>query len=268
MCELFAMSSMAPTDIQFSLGIFAQHGAIGRSPIDGWGLAFYDECDVRLYKEPEPAGRSDWVSFIERHGQHSNLVLSHIRRATQGAISLRNTQPFVRELGGRAHVFAHNGDLPAIDRRMAGRWKRFHPIGQTDSEIAFCVLLEALSMLWVDRGVPSVADRASIIRGVAAEFRELGPANFLYTDGDVLFAHGHRRIQPGGTVAPPGLYSLRRTCRVDDEASTSSGVRIGMVGAAQEVMLFASVPLTEEPWEGLSQGELTAVRSGRQIPLA
>jgi glutamine amidotransferase len=200
MCELFAMSSAAPTDIRFSLSIFAQHGAIGQRPVDGWGLAFYDECDVRLYKEPEPAGQSDWVSFIDQRKQPSNLVLSHIRRATQGAISLRNTQPFIRELGGRQHVFAHNGNLPAISQQMAGRWRRFQPIGQTDSEIAFCVLLESLSVLWVDRGVPSVEDRASIIRSVVAEFRELGPANFLYADGDVLFAHGHRRMQPDGTL--------------------------------------------------------------------
>ena len=125
MCELFALSSKMPANVNFSLDIFSRHGGFGGRMLDGWGLAFYDGADVRLYREPEPAGQSDWVSFIEQRRQRTGLVLSHIRRATQGAVSLRNTQPFMRELGGRAHVFAHNGDLATISQRMAGRWTRF-----------------------------------------------------------------------------------------------------------------------------------------------
>jgi glutamine amidotransferase len=267
MCELFAMSSEAPTNINFSLNIFAQHGGGSSRAIDGWGLAFYDGNDVRLYKEPEPAGQSDWLSFIEQRTQLSELVLSHIRHATRGAISLGNTQPFLRELGGRVHAFAHNGNLPEIEQRMEGRWQRFQPIGQTDSEIAFCILLQSLSLLWTDRRLPSVEDRMSIISSVAAEFREIGPANFIYSDGDMLFAHGHRRIQHEGAIAPPGLFSLKRTCHIADQTTSASGVRIEAGALLQELMLFASVPLTDEPWQPFFEGELIAVRHGRRISM-
>ncbi len=263
MCELFALSSRLPADVNFSFDIFAQHGANGGRTADGWGVAFYDGADVRLYKEPEPAGRSDWVSFIEQHKQRSTLVLSHIRRATQGAVCLSNTQPFMRELGGRAHVFAHNGDLAAISQRMAGRWRRFQPIGQTDSEIAFCILLEALAPLWAGHGVPGLAERLSVINTLAAEFRALGPANFIYCDGDALFAHGHRRIQPGGMIAPPGLFWLARRCGSGDEPGVASGVRIQPGDAAQELVLLASVPLTDEAWQPFSEGELMVIRAGQ-----
>ena len=32
----------------------------------------------------------------------------------------------------------------------------------------------------------------------AADLRAIEPANFLYADGDALFAHGHKRLQGGG----------------------------------------------------------------------
>lgn len=50
----------------------------------------------------------------------------------------------------------------------------------------------------------------AIVTRFAADMRALGPANFLYADSDVLFAHGHRRIQAGGEIAPPGLWHLQR----------------------------------------------------------
>ena len=265
MCELFALSSRTPANVNFSLDIFARHGGFGGRMVDGWGLAFYDGGDVRLYREPEPAGQSDWVSFIEQRRQRTSLVLSHIRRATQGAVSLSNTQPFMRELGGREHVFAHNGDLAAISQRMAGSWTRFQPIGQTDSEIAFCILLEALSPLWAGRAVPSVASRMAVIQAFAAQLRALGPANFIYADGDVLFAHGHRRIQHDGAIAPPGLFRLTRACAIAGAAAAASGVTIGAGEAMQELVLFASVPLTGEAWQPLREGEVVAVRQGREI---
>jgi glutamine amidotransferase len=51
---------------------------------------------------------------------------------------------FARELRGRLHVFAHNGRLEGIESRHAGERDRFQPVGETDSEIAFCILLERL----------------------------------------------------------------------------------------------------------------------------
>jgi len=75
--------------------------------------------DVRLFRDPEAAGDSAWVRFIGEQRIRSHLVMSHLRHATQGEVWLRNTQPFARELGGRMHLFAHNGWLPGIEQRLA-----------------------------------------------------------------------------------------------------------------------------------------------------
>lgn len=55
MCELFGFSSRLPTVVSFSLTRFVERGGLGGMTLDGWGLAYYDGHDLRLYREPEPA---------------------------------------------------------------------------------------------------------------------------------------------------------------------------------------------------------------------
>jgi glutamine amidotransferase len=154
------------------------------------------------------------------------------------------------------HVFAHNGKLPGIERRFAKAFRRFRPIGNTDSEVAFCVLLERLAPLW-DAYPPSPAERVAVLTALASELRELGPANFLYSDGELLIAHGHRRTQSDRHIAPPGLTTLTRSCAVDPDALEPAGVTLR---GGQLVTLFASVPLTDEPWTSLEEGEIRVTR--------
>ncbi len=250
-----------PTAVTFSLKAFAARGGPG-GPLDGWGIAYHDGRDARLYKEPEPARDSAWLSFIERQKKSSNLVMSHMRHATQGGISLANTQPFTRELGGRMHVFAHNGKLSGLALTAAATSPRFLPLGETDSEIAFCILLERLAQEWTGSSVPTPEARFAVVQRFAAEMRVFGPANFIYTDGEILFAHGHRRTQSDGRIAPPGLWRLHRHCAVDPSALREAGVSIGSITDLQEITLFASIPLTDESWIPLKEGELITIRSG------
>ena len=87
--------------------------------------------------------------------------------------------------------------------------------------------------------------------------------NFLYADGDTLFAHGHRRIQASGQILPPGLFLLSRQCAHADEAVQALGVSVAP--GFQQVLLIASVPLTDEKWRPFSEGELVAVSAGRLV---
>ncbi len=249
MCELFCLSSRLPTRVTFSLREFADHGGPGGRNVDGWGVAFHEGRDVRLYKEPEPAGDSPWLTFIQERRLPTRLLISHIRHATRGGLSLANTQPFARELGGRTHLFAHNGRLDGIDDLFAASARRFQPLGDTDSEVAFCLLLERLAPLWAGGdGGPPLAARLAAVTGFATDVRPLGPANFLYSDGAFVFGHGHRRTQADGTIAPPGLWCLQRAC------------------AVEEITLLASVPVTGETWRPLAEGEIVVVADGQVVP--
>jgi glutamine amidotransferase len=265
MCELLALSSSRPARLTFSLHTLASHGAIDGTSPDGWGVAFYQGEDVALFRDAAPAGDSALVRYLETGGPSTPLAISHIRRATQGAVTLANTQPFVRELGGRTHVFAHNGHLPGIWDSAAMTTGRYQPVGQTDSERAFCALMARLGTLWDAASPPTLPARLSLLAAFAADMRALGPANFLYADSDTLFAHGHRRIhRESGRIEPPGLWMLQRHCKPGDPFPDCPA--IGMNGAApQTVMLVASVPLTDEAWRPLAEGELVAIRAGEVV---
>jgi len=264
-CELLGLSSSRPARLTFSLRSLASHGGMGGVAPDGWGVAFYEGRDVALFREPAPAADSALVRHLETQGPRTHLAISHIRHATRGAVTLANTQPFVRELGGRTHVFAHNGDLPGIWQNTALSIGPHHPVGETDSERAFCALLARLRMLSADEPLPPLSARLALLELFAAELRALGPANFLYADADVLFAHGHRRIRLAtGRVEAPGLWILQRHC-ADDEASTGHAGGVAMAQEGQSIVMIASVPLTNDAWRSLSDGEIVVVRDGMVI---
>lgn len=266
MCELFCLSSRVPTVVSFSLQRFAARGGLDGRTLDGWGLAFYDGRDVRLFREPEPARDSAWLPFIEQRRVPSTLVLSHIRHATQGPVSLANTQPFIREIAGRVHCFAHNGKLKDIEAAYGTGLRRFKAVGATDSEIAACLLFERIADLWSTAAPPTLGARLAVVRDFAAEMRCLGPANFLYADSETVFAHGHRRTQANGTISPPGLWQLQRRCEVDHDALPAAGIDVSHGAERQELVLLASVPLTEENWRPLGEGDVLAIQNGGIVP--
>jgi predicted glutamine amidotransferase len=247
------------------LQTLAARGGASGSTHDGWGIAFYQGTDVALFREPAAAADSALVRFLETEGPTTHLAISHIRHATQGGVSLANTQPFVRELGGRAHVFAHNGDLPGIYRSEALALGSHRPVGQTDSEHAFCVLLERLSKLWKSSTPPNVEERLFLITAFASDLRALGPANFIYADGDAVFAHGHRRLQRSSKHAePPGLWVRQRHCAPADPAPDDQG-SVSIAQEERSVVWVASVPLTDDDWRPLAEGEVVAVRGGEVL---
>ena len=166
-------------------------------------MAFHDGHEVRLYKEPEPAGDSPWLAFTQERRLPTRLLISPIRHATRGALSLANTQPFARELGGRAHLFAHNGGLEGIDDRFAASKVRFRPAVDTDSEMAFCLLLERLSPLWDGGTIPPLAAR------LAAARRPTGSS--------------HRRGRGASSAPAPSM--LRRQCRPASPSSRAPDFR-------------------------------------------
>ena len=257
------MSARFPTTIHLSMDELGRHGGGTGPHADGWGIGLIHDHAALVIREPNAAHGSDWLAFLQRQDPRSHLVVAHVRRATLGARQLRNTQPFERELGGRSHLFAHNGMVHAIDADPRFASRRFRPIGDTDSERAFCALLERLAPAW-DLGLPSLEDRLATIVQFAAELRELGPANFVYIDGDAVFAHGHRRKTDHGTIEPPGLHVLCRTCSAGGDGVQLAGLTLDHQ-AAQQVALVASVPLSAEGWSPLAEGEVVVLREGQIV---
>ncbi|WP_309682537.1 class II glutamine amidotransferase, partial [Polaromonas sp.] len=194
MCQLLGMNCNTPTDVTFSFRGFAQRGGHTDQHADGWGIAFFEgeggagqpESDkgLRHFVDHQPACTSPVAELIARYPIKSRNVISHIRKATQGRVALENCHPFVRELWGRYWVFAHNGDLKDFAPRLHGS---FRPVGSTDSERAFCWIMQELAKSHA--GVPSVQELSITLRELAAQIARHGTFNCLLSNGQALWAH-------------------------------------------------------------------------------
>jgi len=260
-CELVGLSAANPIDLTFSLAQLARRGGYEAANLEGWGLAAYEDFDVYLAREPRPASDSRLRECMENHLPATHLAISHLRQATLGLRCLRNTQPFVRTLGARKHVFAHNGHLPDL-LQGAQQMDRWRPVGDTDSEIAFGILLTRLEKIWSTDSPPELHRRIEVVEAFARQLRPLGPANFLYSDGELLIAHGNRRIKPDGEIRPPGL--VMHEC-YDTTSQGFHGNGISAQRNGEAALIFASVPLSDNGWEPLSAGELVVARQGEIV---
>ena len=65
-------------------------------------------------------------------------------------------------------------------------------------------------------------------------------------------------------MTPPGLHMLCRTCTapVEGASPTLAGLVIAPANE-QEIALVASVPLSDEPWQPLLEGEVVVLREGK-----
>jgi predicted glutamine amidotransferase len=258
-CELFALSSDMPANVTFSIGVFGERGGRLGPHKDGWGIAFKEGRDFRLMKEAAPAPDSACLRFIESHEFRSAIVISHLRLASVPLVSsYTNTHPFARELFGACHVFAHNGTMPGVlgDSRFEATWN--FPLGETDSERAFCALLDRLRRGLVPGDVFNRGKKLPIIQEWATELAQHGTANFLLSDSVYLYAH-----------CSTSLFYVERQCASALESFCGEALRVELVPAQagpQQVSLIATQPLTaDETWLQLPLGEVVAFQNGRRI---
>lgn len=266
MCELLGLSSADEVSFRFSLEAFALHGGRTHANKDGWGLSLRSGRETFLVKEAVPASNSPWVRLVEREDTRTTLAIAHVRRASKGSLSLENTHPFKREMGGSVHVFAHNGDVSPLCEAVPLDAAHFQPIGETDSEHAFCLLLESLSKQAAASGAaPDLDAKMETVVDFAKMLRGYGTANFLYSDNEFLFVHAHkRRYDDGGLVSEPRWPGLQmRTVGAGSDLS-SAGVFVEPGG--DEVVLIASVPLhDDESWEPIPEATVLALRDGAVV---
>lgn len=257
MCELFALNSRLPAAANFSLRGFAARGGRTADHVDGWGLAFHDgeRCEVVL--EDQPAAHSDLASHFGRHPVLSRNILAHIRKATQGVRSMENCHPFRREWAGRTWVFAHNGDLQNFHPALTGS---FRPAGQTDSERAFCWLMQRLQQHFGGT-LPAWDELAATLTPWIHEVAEHGRFNLLLTDGRAMLAHASTKLHWLRRQPPFGQVRLR-----DGDLS----VDLATLNGPEDCMaLVATEPLThDEAWQPFAAGEVRVFAGGECVFLS
>ncbi len=251
MCQLLGMNCNVPTDIVFSFEGFRARGGATDHHSDGWGIAFFEGRGCRVFLDPRPAADSPVADLVRRYPIHSTHVIAHIRKATRGKIGLQNTHPFMRELWGRYWIFAHNGTLRNFHPPLEGRYR---PVGSTDSEAAFCRLLEILHGRSPKRQ-PPLESLHRILAEASRGLARHGRFNYLLSNGEILFCHCSTRLSYVLRRAPfPTAHLADRDIAVDFNKVTRPD---------DQVAIIATVPLTDnEPWVSFRPGELIAFRDG------
>lgn len=252
MCQLLGMNCNVPTDILFSFEGFCARGGHTDHHRDGWGIAFFEGKGVRLFVDSKASAESPVARIVRNYPIHSLNVIAHIRKATVGEVSLVNTHPFIRELWGHYWVFAHNGDLTAELPPLTGR---FRPVGTTDSEYAFCVILEFLQQRF-GLHEPGESGLHAALQEVTDLLAARGSFNYLLSNGDYLFAHCATQL----------CYIVRQapfaTAHLIDEDITIDFSEV--TTPEDRVAVIATTPLTDnEHWTAMKPGEFLVFRNGR-----
>lgn len=226
MCQLLGLCSNKDVDIQVSLREFRHRG---RANYHGWGFAFYSNSQWKIIKEPKSLGDENIES--ESFKFKSKIIIGHVRLASCGKDNHLNTHPF--EIN--KWVFAHNGTVSDIMENGEFLLTSLKPIGKTDSEYAFCYLLEKI------RDRLNIKEIFEVLKSEANKIKDYGKFNFLLSNGEVLFAHGDNSLYYVQRKTPFQEVTLK------DEKFT---INLAEIKAPDEkAILIATEPLTtNESW--------------------
>jgi len=251
MCQLLGMNCAQPTDITFSFTGFAARGGRTDHHADGFGIAFFEHKACRLFIDNQPSAQSPVAELIKQYPIKSRNVIAHIRKATQGKIHLENCHPFMRELWGRHWIFAHNGDLLGYSPTLDGQYR---PVGETDSEIAFCHIMQGLRRRFGD-SEPSPAELFETVEALTREITVHGVFNYLLCNGRALFAHCSTQ-----------LHYLVRAWPFNKAHLIDADITLDFAEVTcqdDRVAVIATRPLTDnERWTPFEAGQLMMFEDG------
>jgi glutamine amidotransferase len=271
MCRLFGFRSVIQSQVHRSL-VSADNALwnLSEQHPDGWGVAYYVEGTPHLMRSAVTA-LSDRMFQRVSGVVASETVVAHVRKATQGALSVLNCHPFQH---GR-WVFAHNGDVPsfgscreALVAEVSPRLRRYI-LGETDSEVLFFMVLTQLlrygslsSAFGLDDVVSAVTHALSLVRrlcDVDAPADKRSSLTCILTDGSSMVGvHGGKELY---------FSTYKRRCGDRDvctylSAACEAPPRDGKVNH----LIFSSQPLSgENIWQPMSDGDVVAVDGSMRL---
>jgi predicted glutamine amidotransferase len=255
MCRLFGLTAgrepVAATfwllDAPDSLEVQSRRNA------DGSGIGFFDASGAPvLDKQPEPAFRDP--EFIrEAKRAESVTFVAHVRWATAGERTERNTHPFA--MHGR--IMAHNGGFGEMDRLEArlGDYADL-VLGDTDSERYFALITQQADAHGGDVG----AGITSAAQWIAATLPVSSLNTIVAAPGEVWalrypgFHALHILSRPAGPGQGPGQRSGLHV------RSSTSSVHVPALDAVPSVVVASEQLDGESGWRMLAPGELVHVR--------
>lgn len=153
------------------------------------------------------------------------------------------------------YVFTHNGTLD----HSTSKSSEFQPLRSTDSERAFCYLLECIEKN-IDGDQLNIGD-FNWLSGLLQEINRYGKFNCIFSDGKHLFCYHDQK-------GYRGLYFLERKPPYDRVRLRDEDWEINLAqekNPKQQGYIIATQPLTDENWQNFEPGELIVFRDGEMV---
>jgi predicted glutamine amidotransferase len=260
MCRLFGLSG-APERVSATFWLLDAEDSLAlqsRAQPDGYGIGTFDEQGRPQVEKQPVAAYADRGFARAAHRLRSTTFIAHLRFASTGEPSDRNTHPFEQ----RGRLLAHNGVLEGLDEldRELGEHRALVR-GETDSERFLALVTREAEA----RGGDVEAGLVAAARWVAAHLPVFA-LNVVLTTARELWALRYPETHellvleraPGGSDGPP---------RHLDGTSAAGLLRVrssDLVGLPSVVV--ASEALDENPaWRLLAPGELLHVDAGLRV---
>ena len=251
-CDLMGVSIDREVDLS---ALYAKFREISRNKDrDGWGIALYGDASATVFKEPLPAAESALAEFlIDSKSLKAKILVAHLRAASIGQPSPRNTHPWMRELGGTEYVFAHVG---GADKRL---WRttqlgRFQPLGENCAEFLFCHILGKLEEQRIETWNEQAFEQ---LHGVLSAVNDVQTTSHLLSDGRRLFAYSCKK--------KTWLSYVERemtAVNMDNKQDTTKPRRaVGVVIARNG----HNLAMPGEEWIKILPGELAVFENGKLI---
>lgn len=258
MCRLFGMSGgRAPVQATFWLleapDSLAEQSR--REP-DGTGLGAFTADGRPLVVKQPLAAYEDQQFAREARSVSSRTFVAHVRYASTGSLSERNTHPFEQ----RDRIFAHNGvigDLGALERELGDALALVR--GETDSERFFALITRE-----IDRA-GDVAEGITRAVGWVAANLPVFALNFILITASELWAFRYPAVHE--------LYVLERAAggptgaRHLDHASARGSIRVrsGVLSRRPAVVIATERMDEDAGWRELESGELLHVDADLEL---
>ena len=213
--------------------------------VDGAGLGYFGpDGGLVLDKQPEAAFRDQEFQRAARRADSSAFV-AHVRWATAGGRTVRNTHPF----GMKGRVMAHNGGFGSLAQLEAelGPYADL-VLGDTDSERYFALITKETDAHGGDVGA-GIAAAASWI----AAHLPVSSLNVIVAAPGELWALRYpdqHALHILGRSAGPELHVR----------SATSSVQVPDLADAASVVIASEELDGERGWRMLAPGELVHVR--------
>jgi predicted glutamine amidotransferase len=204
-----------------------------------------------LDKEPEPASKDEAFIHAAKEAESSAFV-AHVRWATAGGRTMRNTHPFA--MHGR--IMAHNGgfgELARLDKQLGAYASLV--AGDTDSERYFALITQQIDAHGGDVG----AGIAAAARWIAANLPVSALNTIVAAPGELwaLRYPGQHALHMIERPAGPGDSAAAAGLRV---RSSTSLVHVPALQSAPSVVVASERLDGERDWRMLAEGELAHIR--------